>query len=228
MVQLSHPHMTIGKTIALTVLTFAGKIMSLLFNTLSRLVIAFLPRSKCLFISWLQSPSAVILEPKKMKSHCFHCFPIHLPWSVGTRCLDPNLANGNNTTLAPVSVGYCYLCFFWVVRPLALNVFLTYVYWSALMPTWWELSADLWFFFSLCVQIYFWYSSLWTLTALFSLDSSSVSSDQGEHQALPQFRLLVQWPGYSLKVVIGQLDDSCHFFLISQVSLPFIAWCPMS
>ena len=63
-VQLSHPYMTTGKTIALTRLTFAGKVMSLLFNMLSRLVITFLPRSKCLLISWLQSPSAVILEPK--------------------------------------------------------------------------------------------------------------------------------------------------------------------
>ena len=69
MVQLSHPYMTTGKTIALTRLTFLGKVMSLLFNMLSRLVIAFLPRSKCLFISWLQSPSAVILETNKIKSH---------------------------------------------------------------------------------------------------------------------------------------------------------------
>ena len=66
-VQLSHPYMTIGKTIALTRQTFVDKVMSLLFNVLSRLVIAFLPRSKCLLISWLQSPSAVILEPKKIK-----------------------------------------------------------------------------------------------------------------------------------------------------------------
>ena len=63
MVQLSHPYMTTGKTIALTRRTFVGKVMSLLFNTLSRFVIAFLPKSKCLLISWLQSPSAVILEP---------------------------------------------------------------------------------------------------------------------------------------------------------------------
>ena len=68
MVQLSHPYMTTGKTTALTRWTFVNKIMSLLFNMLSRLVIAFLPRSKCLLISWLQSPSAVILEPKKIKS----------------------------------------------------------------------------------------------------------------------------------------------------------------
>ena len=64
-IQLSHPYMTTGKTIALTRWTFVGKVMSLLFNMLSRLIITFLPRSKCLLISWLQSPSAVILEPKK-------------------------------------------------------------------------------------------------------------------------------------------------------------------
>ena len=66
-VQLSHPYMTTGKTIALTRRIFVGKEMSLLFNVLSRLVITFLPRSKCLLISWLQSPSAVILEPRKNK-----------------------------------------------------------------------------------------------------------------------------------------------------------------
>ena len=67
-VQLSHPYMTTEKTIALTRWTFVGKLMSLLFNMLSRLVITFLPRSKCLLISWLQSLSAVILEPRKIKS----------------------------------------------------------------------------------------------------------------------------------------------------------------
>ena len=67
-VQLSHPYMTTGKTIALTRRTFVGKVMSLLLNMLSRLVITFLPRSKCLLIPWLQSPSAVILEPQKIKS----------------------------------------------------------------------------------------------------------------------------------------------------------------
>ena len=71
-VQLSHPYMTTGKTIALTRWTFVGKVMSLLFNMLSRLVIAFLPRSKCLLISWLHSPSAVILEPPKNK--VWHCW----------------------------------------------------------------------------------------------------------------------------------------------------------
>ena len=67
-VQLSHPYMTTGKTIALSRRTFVGKVMSLLFNMLSRLVITFLPRKKRLLMSWLQSPSAVILEPKKIKS----------------------------------------------------------------------------------------------------------------------------------------------------------------
>ena len=76
MVQLSHSYMTTGKTIALTIWTFVGKVTSLLFNTLSRFVIAFLPRSRYLSIPWLQSLSAVILEPKKIVSHCFHCFPI--------------------------------------------------------------------------------------------------------------------------------------------------------
>ena len=68
MVQLPYPYMTIGKIIALTRWTFVGKVMSLFFNMLSRLVIAFLPRSKCLLLSWLQSPCAVILERKKIKS----------------------------------------------------------------------------------------------------------------------------------------------------------------
>ena len=68
LVQLSHPHMTIGKAIALTRQTFVGKVMSLLFIILSRLVIVFLPRSKCPLISWQQSPSAVILGPSKIKS----------------------------------------------------------------------------------------------------------------------------------------------------------------
>ena len=67
-VQLSHPYMTTGKAIALTRQTFVDKVMSLLFNMLSRLVITFLPRNKCLLVSWLQSPYAVVLEPKKIKS----------------------------------------------------------------------------------------------------------------------------------------------------------------
>ena len=79
-VQLSHPYMTTGKTIALTRQNFVGKVMSLLFHLLSRLVITVFPRSKHLLNSWLQSPSAVIWSPPKNKvCHCFHCFSICLP-----------------------------------------------------------------------------------------------------------------------------------------------------
>ena len=85
-VHLSHPYMTTGKTIPLTVWIFVDKVMSLLFNMLSMLVIAFIPRSKCILISWLQSPSTVILELKKVKS-----FPNCLPWSDGTRWTRWNL-----------------------------------------------------------------------------------------------------------------------------------------
>ena len=86
--------MTTGKTIVLTRQAFVGKIMFLLFNILSRLVIAFLPRSKCLLISWLQSPSSVILEPKNKVWHCFHCFLIYSPsgpiisWQIGGKTME--------------------------------------------------------------------------------------------------------------------------------------------
>ena len=90
-VQLSHPYMSTGRTIALSRRTFVNKVMSLLFNMLSRLVITFLPRSKHLLISWLQSPSVVILEPPKNK--LWHCFPIYFPWSDGTRCHDLRFLN---------------------------------------------------------------------------------------------------------------------------------------
>ena len=89
--QLSHPYMTTGKTIALIRWAFVGKVMFLLFNMLSRLVIAFLPRSKRHLISWLQSPSVVILEPQKIVSHCFHC---HLfAWSDRTGGHDLSFLN---------------------------------------------------------------------------------------------------------------------------------------
>ena len=84
-VQLSHPYMTTGKIIALTRWTFVGKVISLLFNMLSRLVITFLPRSKRLLISWLQSPSAVIFKNKVW--HCFYCFPIYSPWVMGPHAM---------------------------------------------------------------------------------------------------------------------------------------------
>ena len=93
-VQLSHPYMTTGKTIALTRQTFVDKVMSLLFNMLSRLVIPFLPRSKCLLISCLQSPSAVILEPPKIKSDTVSTVsPSISQWSDGTRCHDLHFLN---------------------------------------------------------------------------------------------------------------------------------------
>ena len=110
-VQPSHPYMTTGKTIALTRWTFVGKGMSLLLNKLSRLVITFLPRSKCLLISWLQSPSAVILEPRKIKLLLFPLFP-HLfamkwwnsmPWSLFFKCWV--LSQAFHSPLSPSSRG---------------------------------------------------------------------------------------------------------------------------
>ena len=82
--------MTTGKNIALTIWTFVGKVISLLLKMLSRLVITLLPRSKRLLISWLQLPSKVILEPRKIVSHCV---PIYLPWSDGTTCHDLRFLN---------------------------------------------------------------------------------------------------------------------------------------
>ena len=93
MLQLSHPYITNGNTLSFTIWKFVGKVESLFFNMLSRFIIAFLPRSKHLLISWLQSPSAVILEPKKIVCHCFHFFPIYLPWSDGTGCHDLSFLN---------------------------------------------------------------------------------------------------------------------------------------
>ena len=92
-VQLSHPYMTTGKTIALSRQTFVDKVMSLLFNMLSRLVITFLSRIKCLLISWLQSPSVVILEPPKISLSLFPLFPLYFPLSDGTRCHDFSFLN---------------------------------------------------------------------------------------------------------------------------------------
>ena len=90
-VQLSHPYMNTGKTIALNRWTFVDKVMSLLFNMLSSLVITFLPRSKHLLISWLHSPSVVIFGAPQNK--VCHCFPIYFPWSDGTRCHDLSFLN---------------------------------------------------------------------------------------------------------------------------------------
>ena len=88
---IPHLYMTTGKTIDLTIHTFVGKIMSLLFNMLSRLVIAFLPRSK--HPSWLQSPCSAFGVRENKVSHCFHCFSIYLPWNNGTRYHDLNFLN---------------------------------------------------------------------------------------------------------------------------------------
>ena len=102
-VQLSHPYMTTGKTIALTRRTSVGKVMSLLFTVLSRLVIAFLPRSNRLLISWLHSPSAVVWSPQ---NKLCHCFPIYLPRSDGTRCHDLSFLNVQSiycSAISPVS-----------------------------------------------------------------------------------------------------------------------------
>ena len=85
--------MITGKTIALTIQTFVGKVISLLSSTLPKFVIAFLPKSKRLLISWLQSPSPVILEPKKRKSVTDSTFPIYLPANDGTRCHDLSFLN---------------------------------------------------------------------------------------------------------------------------------------
>ena len=88
MVQLSHPYMTTGKTIALTRWTFVGKVMSLICNIVFRIVIAFLAWRKQVLISWLQSPCSNFGAQENKVSHCFHCFPISLPWSGGTRFHD--------------------------------------------------------------------------------------------------------------------------------------------
>ena len=98
-VQLSHPYMTTGKTIALTRQAFVDKVMPLLFNMLSMLVITFIPRSKRLLISWLQSPFVVIWAPQNKVWYCFHCFPIYFPWSDGTGCHDLRFLNVELFTL---------------------------------------------------------------------------------------------------------------------------------
>jgi len=93
-VQLSHPYMITGKPIALTRQTFVSKIMSLLFNMLSRLVVAFLPRSKSLLIFMAAVTICSDFGAQENKvSHCFHCFPIYLPWSDGIRCCDLSFLN---------------------------------------------------------------------------------------------------------------------------------------
>ena len=115
-VQLSHPYMTTGKTMVFTRRTFVGKVMFLLFNMLSKFAITFLPKSKLLLISWLQSPSAVVLEPRKYKvSQSFHCFPIYLPWSDGTGCHDLG------SWMLSLKPTFSLSSFTFIKRPLALH-----------------------------------------------------------------------------------------------------------
>ena len=97
-VQLSHPYMTAGKTIALPTQTFVGKVMSLLVNMLSRLVIAFLPRSKSLNFMAAVTIFSDFEAPANKVCHCFHCFPIYLPWSDGTGCHDLSFLNENTNS----------------------------------------------------------------------------------------------------------------------------------
>ena len=121
MVQLLHLYMTTGKTIALTAWTFVNKVMSLIFNMLSRFVIAFLPVRKCLLIVWLHSPNPVIFGAQEYKvCWCFHCFPIYLSWSYGAKCHDLFfeywlLSQTFHLPLSPSSRGFsvplCFLSF---------------------------------------------------------------------------------------------------------------------
>ena len=142
MVQLSHPYMTTGKTIALTRWTFVGKAMSLLCNILSRFVIAFLPRSKCFWIPWLSSLSTVILEPRKIKSVSVNFSPICLPRSNGTRCHDLSffecwvLSQLFHSPLSPLSRGslvpFCFL-------PLGWYHLYIWGYWCFSWKSWFQL-----------------------------------------------------------------------------------------
>ena len=115
MIQLSCPYMTVGKTIALTIQTYVSKVMSLLFNTLSMFVIAFLPRSKRLLISWLQSPSAVILEPNRMKSVTASTFSPSICHGVIRPC---------HEVIRNISPLYCRYCRYFLFCQSLLTLFL--------------------------------------------------------------------------------------------------------
>ena len=121
---------------------FVGKEMSLLFNMLSRFIIALLPRSKRLSVSWLQSPSAVVLEPPQIKSQSFHCFPIYLPWSDGTGCHDLSFLNVRvlsqpfHSPLSPSSRGSLVLLHF---LPLGWYHLFIWGYWYFSQKTWFQL-----------------------------------------------------------------------------------------
>ena len=200
-VQLSLPYMTTGKTVALTIWTFAGIVMSLLFNTLSRLVIAFLPRSKRLLISWLQSPSAVILEPKKIKSVSVSI--------VSSSICHEVLGPGAMIPIWPKGITLFLLQWCQILLPLILlggsspgfECF-PHMYWSALMTTWWELSADLWGFFSLCAALLSILKPM-NFNCLGLLGFQLCLLCAGRTPSSVSVCLLALWPGYSLKVVTG-------------------------
>ena len=144
MVQLSYPYMTTGKTKALTIQTFDGKVMALFFNSLCRFVIAFLPRSKHLLISWLQSMFTVILEPKKIKSSLFPLFPylfaMHLwdrmSWSYFFWMLNFKPVSSSHFPLAPLSTGSLVpLCFL----PLGWCHLHIWGYWYFSWKSWFQL-----------------------------------------------------------------------------------------
>ena len=146
MVQLLHPYMTTEKTVALTIQTFVGKVMSLLLNMLSRFVIAFLARSKHLIISWLQSPSAVIFEPKKRKCHCFYFFPsichevmgpdaiILVFWTLSlSQLFHSPFSLSSRGSLVP-------LCFLpWRQCNLHISDITLWYYWYCYLQTWFQL-----------------------------------------------------------------------------------------
>ena len=145
MKQLSYLYMTIGRTIALTLCTFVGNVMSLLFNTLSRFVIVFFPRRKHLLISWLQSLSTVILEPKKIKSVTASTFfPFYLPWSDGTRCHDLSFLTLSFKPSFPLSYFTLMKRFFSFSSLPAIRVVLT-AYLRLLMFLCWYFSWQSWF-----------------------------------------------------------------------------------
>ena len=144
-IQVSHPYMIIGKTITLTIWTFVGKVISL---PLARFAIAFLPRNKLPLISWLQSPSAVILELKKIKPFTvFYCFPTYLPWTDVTGCHDYSFLNvefkpafslSSFTFINSFLVPLCFLSYEWY----HLHIW-DYLYFS--QQSWFQLALWAWF-----------------------------------------------------------------------------------
>ena len=186
--------MTAGKTIALTIWTFVSQVLSLLFNTLSRFVIAFLSRSKHLLISWLQLPSAVILEPKKIK---FVCFPVYLPWSDETRCHDPSFLN--------VEDFYIYI-FNWRITVLQNFVFCQTSTWISHRYTYIPSLLNFLSHRMLSVKAAFHSSSFTFIMRLFS--SSSLSTIR--MVSSPYLRLIILLP----TILIPAYDSSSPAFLM--------------